>query len=64
MTENAGVWTVGDVRNTPFKRAFVICSDGCIAAMAIDKFTNQRKHFRGLDAQIKTPIGVLREGFT
>ena len=46
MTENAGVWAIGDVRNTPFKQAVVACSDGCIAAMAIDKFLNQRKQFR------------------
>ena len=41
-----GVWAIGDIRNTPFKQAVVACSDGCIAAMSIDKYLNQRKDFR------------------
>ena len=41
-----GVWAIGDIRNTPFKQAVVACSDGCIAAMSIDKFLNQRKEIR------------------
>ena len=46
MTEIEGVWAIGDIRNTPFKQAVVACSDGCIAAMAIDKYLNQRKDIR------------------
>lgn len=38
-----GVWAVGDIRNTPFKQAVVAAGDGCIAAMAIDRFLNSRK---------------------
>lgn len=46
MTSLEGVWAIGDIRNTPFKQAVVACSDGCIAAMAIDKYLNQRKEVR------------------
>ena len=46
MTAVEGVWAVGDIRNTPFKQAVVACSDGCIAAMSIDKFLNQRREIR------------------
>ena len=46
MTDAEGVWAIGDIRNTPFKQAVVACSDGCIAAMAIDKYLNQRKDVR------------------
>ena len=46
MTEIEGVWAIGDIRNTPFKQAVVACSDGCIAAMSIDKYLNQRKAIR------------------
>ena len=38
-----GVWAIGDIRNTPFQQAVVAAADGCIAAMAIDRFLNQRK---------------------
>ncbi len=41
-----GVWAIGDIRNTPFKQAVVAASDGCIAAMAIDRFLNSRKIIR------------------
>tara|TARA_B100000029_G_scaffold97525_1_gene87864 strand:- start:176 stop:1129 length:954 start_codon:yes stop_codon:yes gene_type:complete len=41
-----GVWAIGDIRNTPFKQAVVAASDGCIAAMAIDRFLNSRKGIR------------------
>ena len=41
-----GVWAIGDIRNTPFKQAVVAASDGCIAAMAIDRFLNSRKTIR------------------
>ena len=46
MTDIQGVWAIGDIRNTPFKQAVVACSDGCIAAMAIDKYLNKRKDVR------------------
>ena len=46
MTDVEGVWAIGDIRNTPFKQAVVACSDGCIAAMAIDKYLNQRRDIR------------------
>ena len=46
MTDIEGVWAIGDIRNSPFKQAVVACSDGCIAAMAIDKYLNQRKDIR------------------
>ena len=46
MTSIPGVWAIGDIRNTPFKQAVVACSDGCIAAMSIDKFLNSRTEFR------------------
>ena len=46
MTDIEGVWAIGDIRSTPFKQAVVACSDGCIAAMAIDKYLNQRKDVR------------------
>ena len=46
MTDIEGVWAIGDIRNTPFKQAVVASSDGCIAAMAIDKYLNQRKDIR------------------
>jgi len=38
-----GVWAIGDIRNTPFKQAVVAAGDGCVAAMAIDRFLNSRK---------------------
>ena len=41
-----GVWGIGDIRNTPYKQAVVACSDGCIAAMSIDKYLNKRKEIR------------------
>ncbi len=45
-TSIEGVWAIGDIRNTPFKQAVVAASDGCIAAMAIDRFLNSRKAIR------------------
>ena len=42
-TNIEGVWAIGDIRNTPFKQAVVAAADGCIAAMAIDRFLNSRK---------------------
>ena len=45
-TNVEGVWAIGDIRNTPFKQAVVAASDGCIAAMAIDRYLNSRKSIR------------------
>tara|TARA_Y100001968_G_C19408588_1_gene745084 strand:+ start:504 stop:1460 length:957 start_codon:yes stop_codon:yes gene_type:complete len=45
-TTSEGVWAIGDIRNTPFKQAVVAASDGCISAMAIDRFLNSRKSIR------------------
>ncbi|MEM9945681.1 MAG: FAD-dependent oxidoreductase [Cyanobacteria bacterium P01_D01_bin.36] len=42
-TSVEGVWAVGDIRNTPFKQAVVAAGDGCVAAMAIDRYLNSRK---------------------
>ena len=41
-----GVWAIGDIRNTPFKQAVVAASDGCIAAMSIDRYLNSRKSIK------------------
>jgi len=45
-TTTEGVWAIGDIRNTPFKQAVVAAGDGCIAAMAIDRYLNSRKSIR------------------
>ena len=42
-TSIPGVWGIGDIRNTPYKQAVVAAGDGCIAAMAIDRYLNHRK---------------------
>jgi thioredoxin reductase (NADPH) len=41
-----GVYAIGDIRNTPFKQVVVAASDGCVAAMAIDKYLKGRKNFK------------------
>ncbi|KAM3095070.1 NAD(P)/FAD-dependent oxidoreductase [Phormidesmis sp. 146-35] len=41
-----GVWAIGDIRNTPFKQAVVAAGEGCVAAMAIDRFLNRRKSIK------------------
>merc|ERR1712070_24286 len=41
-----GVFAIGDIRNTPFKQVVVAASDGCIAAMAIDRYLKGRKTIR------------------
>jgi len=42
-TNVPGVYGIGDIRNTPFKQVVVAASDGCIAAMSIDKYLKGRK---------------------
>ena len=37
-TSVEGVYAIGDIRNTPFKQVVVAASDGCAAAMAIDRY--------------------------
>jgi thioredoxin reductase (NADPH) len=46
VTNVAGVWAIGDIRNTPFQQAVVAASDGCIAAMSIERYLNNRQGFR------------------
>lgn len=41
-----GVYAIGDIRNTPFKQVVVAASDGCVAAMAIEKYIKGRKKVR------------------
>lgn len=45
-TNVKGVWAIGDIRNTPFKQAVVAAGDGCVAAMAIDRYLNSRKFIK------------------
>lgn len=42
-TTNKGVFAIGDIRNTPYKQVVVAASDGCVAAMSIEKFLKGRK---------------------
>ena len=42
-TSVKGVFAIGDIRNTVSKQVVVAASDGCIAAMAIDKYLKGRK---------------------
>lgn len=42
-TSVKGVFAIGDIRNTSFKQVVVAASDGCIAAMSIDKYLKGRK---------------------
>lgn len=37
-----GVFAIGDIRNTPYKQVVVAASDGCVAAMSIEKFLGPR----------------------
>jgi len=46
MTNIDGVFAIGDIRNTPFKQVVVAASDGCIAAMSIDKWLKGRKSYK------------------
>ena len=41
-----GVYAIGDIRNTPYKQVVVAASDGCIAAMSIDKYLKGRKSIK------------------
>lgn len=45
-TSEPGVFAIGDIRNTPFKQVVVAAADGCIAAMAIDRYLKGRKKIR------------------
>jgi len=45
-TSVEGVYAIGDIRNTPFKQVVVAAADGCIAAMAIDKYLKRRKSYK------------------
>lgn len=42
-TSHKGIFAIGDIRNTPFKQVVVAASDGCVAAMSIEKFLKGRK---------------------
>eukprot|EP00550_Attheya_septentrionalis_P002524 CAMPEP_0198285836 /NCGR_PEP_ID=MMETSP1449-20131203/5079_1 /TAXON_ID=420275 /ORGANISM="Attheya septentrionalis, Strain CCMP2084" /LENGTH=419 /DNA_ID=CAMNT_0043983427 /DNA_START=131 /DNA_END=1390 /DNA_ORIENTATION=- len=42
-TSVKGVFAIGDIRNTAYKQVVVAASDGCIAAMSIEKFLSGRK---------------------
>ena len=46
MTSVDGIYAIGDIRNTPYKQVVVAASDGCIAAMSIDRFLKGRKNVR------------------
>jgi len=41
-----GVFGIGDIRNTPYKQVVVAASDGCIAAMSLDRYLKNRKTVR------------------
>ena len=45
-TSMPGVFAIGDICNKPQKQAVVAASDGCVAAMSIDRYINGRKSFR------------------
>jgi thioredoxin reductase (NADPH) len=42
-TSVKGIFAIGDIRNTAYKQVVVAASDGCIAAMSIEKFLTGRK---------------------
>ncbi|MCG8366994.1 MAG: FAD-dependent oxidoreductase [Pseudanabaenales cyanobacterium] len=46
QTNIAGIWAIGDIRNTPFKQAVSAAGDGCIAAMDVDRYLNQRRNIK------------------
>jgi len=41
-----GVYAIGDIRNTPFKQVVVAASDGCVAAMDIDRYLKGRRQIK------------------
>lgn len=45
-TNVPGVFAIGDIRNTPYKQVVVAASDGCIAAMSIDRYLKGRSQVR------------------
>jgi len=45
-TSRDGVYAIGDIRNTDYKQVVVAASDGCIAAMSLEKFLNNRKNVK------------------
>lgn len=45
-TSIPGVFAIGDIRNTPFKQVVVAAGDGCVAAMAIDKYLKGRSKIK------------------
>lgn len=45
-TSVPGVFAIGDIRNQPHKQAVVAASDGCIAAMSVDRYLKGRRHVR------------------
>jgi len=45
-TNVPGVYAIGDICNKPYKQAVVAASDGCIAAMAIEKYLKGRSSVR------------------
>lgn len=45
-TDVPGVFAIGDIRNTPYKQVVVAASDGCIAAMSIDRYLRGRSNVR------------------
>ena len=46
QTSVEGVFAIGDIRNTNFKQVVVAASDGCIAAMSLDKYLKGRKQVK------------------
>lgn len=45
-TNVPGVYGIGDIRNTPFKQVVVAASDGCIAAMSVDRYLKGSKSIK------------------
>lgn len=45
-TSVEGVYAIGDIRNTPYKQVVVAASDGCIAAMSIERYLKGRKSIK------------------
>ena len=45
-TNVPGVYAVGDIINKPHKQAVNAASDGCVAAMSVEKYLKGRKNVR------------------